>query len=372
MNIAAPSVSEKLETKWRGKLEPLLKDGEVIWGLAKATSMRPLLEGVMVTNARVAAFNFVSDKPEKVFKVEVSADDIGECTLTGMQKRDLRITTRGGETLKFGTLGGKHDPEFVVPLIERLRDFGVADDVRNQVRTLEQQQRIDDEVAHQQAVAEARQPEIESQARRARVPVVGPVMADKEWKLIEQYCREGETPWFVITTGANGLLAAFEDRLIIAKTGVIAGYMAGALGGGRVTTFPYSQITNIEFNSGWMNGVLEVLTPSYQGSGNHDYWRGSNRGRNSASDDPRTLSNCLPLLKSTYTAALPRLNELHQKIIESHQTQVTVEHVQPSAAPASTGGLVDEIERLAALRAQGLLDDAEFTAAKQAAIARHS
>jgi hypothetical protein len=49
-------------------------------------------------------------------------------------------------------------------------------------------------------------------------------MADKERKLIEQYCREGETPWFVITTGANGLLAAFEDRLIIAKTGVIAGY----------------------------------------------------------------------------------------------------------------------------------------------------
>ncbi|MFC0447015.1 SHOCT domain-containing protein [Rhodococcus jostii] len=37
----------------------------------------------------------------------------------------------------------------------------------------------------------------------------------------------------------------------------------------------------------------------------------------------------------------------------------------------STGGLTDEIERLAALRAQGLLDDAEFTAAEQAEIARH-
>jgi hypothetical protein len=84
------------------------------------------------------------------------------------------------------------------------------------------------------------------------------------------------------------------------------------------------------------------------------------------------FSNCLPLLKSIYTAALPRLNELHQKIIESHQTQVTVEHVQPPVVPSTNGGLVDEIERLAALRAQGLLDDAEFTAAKQAAIARHT
>lgn len=41
----------------------------------------------------------------------------------------------------------------------------------------------------------------------------------------------------------------------------------------------------------------------------------------------------------------------------------------PSAPPAAGGGIdVDQLERLAALHAQGALDDAEFAAAKQRVI----
>jgi hypothetical protein len=47
--------------------------------------------------------------------------------------------------------------------------------------------------------------------------------------------------------------------------------MTGSLGGGRITTFHYTEITGIEYNAGMMMGVLEILTPSYQGSGNKDY-----------------------------------------------------------------------------------------------------
>lgn len=96
----------------------------------------------------------------------------------------------------------------------------------------------------------------------------------------------------------------------------MAGFMTGSMGGGRVATFPYSEITNIENNSGMMSGVLEVLTPSYQGTANHDYWRSAGTSRNKAAESPFTLSNCLPLPKAQHKLALPHLTKLQRKIID--------------------------------------------------------
>ena len=89
------------------------------------------------------------------------------------------------------------------------------------------------------------------------------------------------------------------------KVGLATSFMAGALGGGRITTFPFTEITGIEYNAQILSGVLEVLTPSYQGTANKDYWRGTNKSRNADANDPWTLSNTLPLARSTYNAALP-------------------------------------------------------------------
>ncbi len=151
--------------------------------------------------------------------------------------------------------------------------------------------------------------------------------------------------------------------------------MTGSMGGGRVTTFPpYSDITNIEYNSGMMSGVLEVLTPpSYQGTANHDYWRSASTSRNKAGDSPPfTLSNCLPLPpKAQHKLALPRLTELQKKIIDYKRPTFHVQH-SPSAAAAPSTSLAEELHNLADLHHQGILDDAEFAAAKQATIARHS
>ena len=142
--------------------------------------------------------------------------------------------------------------------------------------------------------------------------------------------------------------------------------MAGAIGGGRVTTFMYPDITGIEYNGGFLNGVLEILTPSYQGTRNADYWRGTFASRNADANDPWVLSNTLPLNKGLYEQARPHIEGMRQLIAEAKRP-VGRETTGVSEGHGSTGpNLADEIERLVELHRQGALNDDEFRQAKQA------
>lgn len=132
---------------------------------------------------------------------------------------------------------------------------------------------------------------------------------------------------------------------------------------------PY-EITGIEYNTGMVNGVLEILTPSYQGTANKDFWRGTTKSRNDNSNDPWILSNTLPMAKPIYQRAMPRLNELRAKIAEAKRPAV-IAAASVVSQPAQ-GELVDELTRLASLHQQGILTDAEFASAKQAVIQRHA
>lgn len=58
------------------------------------------------------------------------------------------------------------------------------------------------------------------------------------------------------------MLAAFDDRLLIVKTGAMTGFMAGSLGGGRISTFPYAEITGVEYNAGMLNGSWKSSPPA--------------------------------------------------------------------------------------------------------------
>jgi hypothetical protein len=163
----------------------------------------------------------------------------------------------------------------------------------------------------------------------------------------------GQSPWFVITSGSDGALAAYETELIILKVGAITGIMAGATGGGRVTHFPYRQITTIEYNSGFLFGVLEVLTASYSGATNKDFWNiaPSNKGQT----DPRQQNNTLPLDKSTFKQITPQLNKIRELIEKTHRGNSAV----------LTGGLSEELEKLSELHKKGILSDDEFSQAKK-------
>lgn len=204
----------------------------------------------------------------------------------------------------------------------------------------------------------------------AQVEVIGRNPNGTAWKALKDHASPGETPWFVIGAEIGaGLFAAFQDRCMIVKVGAMTGLMAGTLGGGRITTFHYSEITGIEYNSGMINGVLEVLTPSYQGTANKDFWRATNQSRNADSNDPWTLSNTLPVNKLLYQKALPRLNEMRAKLIDAKRPTVIMSF--PAAGP-SGGGFAEELSKLASLRDQGVLDESEFQAAKQAALTRYT
>jgi hypothetical protein len=185
---------------------------------------------------------------------------------------------------------------------------------------------------------------------------------------ILQHCHDGEEPWFILTSFGAGCIACFDDRLMVVKAGNGQGFMAGTLFGSRSTTFYYSDINAIEFNKQVLGSVLEVLTSSYQGTSNHDYWRGSTRGRNTNSGDPWTLSNTLPITNTEYTAARAEMSELRRRIAAAKQTTVNVSI--PAAYPPAPAGspspddLVSKLARLAELKDAGVLSDEEFAAAK--------
>ena len=176
---------------------------------------------------------------------------------------------------------------------------------------------------------------------------------------IHKHKRDDDSLVMLITepyTNHQGALLVFEDRCMIVKGGFVGGFMAGSLGGERAGTFYFSQITGIEYNSGLINGVLEILTPSYQGTANKDFWRGSTKSRNADRNDPWTLSNCLPLTKDGYNSARGMIDELKKKIAES----------QAPRAPQviASASISDELGKLAVLHSQGALSDEEFQAAK--------
>lgn len=189
------------------------------------------------------------------------------------------------------------------------------------------------------------------------LPVYGSKPNAATARLIEE-ASSSENPWFVLGSTIAGALAAFDDRLVIVKAGAATGFMAGTLGGHRLATFYYTEINAIEYNAGMLNGVLRVLTASYQGSANSDYWRGTGQSRNADSNDPFTLSNTLPLDKITYRAVSPQMAELRKRINASRQPAAS------SSQASTASGLAGELARLAELHAAGVLSDDEFSSAK--------
>lgn len=188
------------------------------------------------------------------------------------------------------------------------------------------------------------------------------------WKKVPKHLQKNlvanisaeEKPLFIIGTyisSMGGALVAMSDRCILIKSGAIGGLMAGSLGGARVSTFYYRDITGIEYNSGMVTGVVEILTASYNGSANKDYWRGITKGRNTDSNDPWTLSNTLPFPKTEYTSAKSQFDKLRSLISASKGSGTTTVVKEQSVA--------DEIEKLSGLLAKGLIDQNEFKEAKK-------
>lgn len=175
-------------------------------------------------------------------------------------------------------------------------------------------------------------------------------------KAIQENAPSGESPWFVLASGTDGVMAAFQKELLIVKVGAMTSFMSGATGGGRITHFPYRQITTIEYNGGFALGVLEILTASYSGATNKDFW--SIQQSNSSGGDPRQQNNTLPVSKVTFKQVTPQLNRIRELIEESHEVKI-------SLSDAGSGTLALQISELGKLLEQGLIDEQEFQAGKK-------
>jgi hypothetical protein len=312
-----------------------LRVGEQVVRVQATTCRKPKIDVLVVTTHRVVGLW----SREMAVRQEVALDKIsGVATFRPMANFAALVVTAQGMDNQFGVLGDQCDD--TVELIERLRNGDAADQA----------------------------PPVTSGTAEERyfagTTVVGRVPTGKGYQAIRDAGATGERPWLVIHDGSgSGSLAAFEDRLVIAKTGGWTGLSAGAMGGGRVTTITFSEITGVEYNSGLINGVLEILTASYSGSGNHDFWRGSNKSLNANSGNPFALSNTLPLAKVFHAQAAPHLVELQQRIARSKQVVV---HAPPAFDQSTAAeSPLDKLKKLAELRDLGALTVAEFEEHKE-------
>lgn len=188
--------------------------------------------------------------------------------------------------------------------------------------------------------------------------LLGPKLSKKASEALERQKHDSkEMPWLIINTAGFGILAAFEDRAVIIKAGFWTSMGAGSLGGERTASFNFHDITGVEYNAGMMNGVLEILTASYSGTKNQDFWKGTLSSTNSNSSNPATLSNTLLLSKSEYREYSKQIGELRKRIADSKKPQVV-------AAPVEGKSLAAQILELKELLDSGIITDQEFNSAK--------
>lgn len=150
--------------------------------------------------------------------------------------------------------------------------------------------------------------------------------------------------------GVSGKLIVYRDKLEIIPEGVI-GFMTKGLKGTK--TIPFRSISAIQFKEAgaFFSGYLQFTILG----GNE-----SRGGIFDAATDENTFM---------FTSSDPNANETARKIKAYIERQINALHAPPPATistpPPATGGLVEELKKLATLRDQGILTDEEFQQAKQ-------
>jgi hypothetical protein len=182
--------------------------------------------------------------------------------------------------------------------------------------------------------------------RRRRRSLVGGVeiLTRRLRQELERNTHGDDTIHFCLRGELGHALVCLDDRLLILKRGFHAGTTFGAM----ATTIFYSDVTGIQVRMQMLSGWIEISSPSFQGSDRRRV--GGARGTRSDGDVYRR-PNCVPIQRRRAGAYQVALVGLRRLVAEAKR-----EH--------GHSGIVDQLERLAALHRRGLLDDGEFSAAK--------
>jgi hypothetical protein len=202
----------------------------------------------------------------------------------------------------------------------------------------------------------------------SRVAGGAEVLGKELRKLVQPHISEGESIRFCLLSGNGGrdqAIVALTDRLLMIKPGL----MAGATPGPRVIGFYYRDITGIEINTGLINGVIEINTPSYQRIRQKRFWKIKNEDK-----DANRVANCLPISKKNlreyepyidWLRAMERAAKQERVISPPPKRESSLNSELSSLASLRASGVLSELEKLASLRTFGVLTEEEFQRVKQ-------
>lgn len=347
-------IKKNLVSEVSSQLKNLLSQDEKILGIFNASAIKPLIEAIVITDARVICV--VRDYPDgwkyvkELHRGDIKSLSVKRTKLSNFIYTPLKISTKQDKEQKYAdvrkdeaveiarlidTISGT--PEYLSSIIEKRREAVIEQNLEQKAQT-----RLSEK---QEASAPHAEPFDEWAAL-----TIGKVNK-ATLREVQKSCRTGEMPEWILGDGINGVLAAFSDRCMVIKKGFGTSLMASSLGGGRVATFAYRDITGIEYNSGILTGVLEILTPSYTGKTTNSPWQFGN------DKSAHESSNTLPWGKIFYNQVRPQIEWMQQKIYDAKTggNQTVVAQVSNT----------DELTKLAALHKQGILTHKEFTEAKQ-------
>lgn len=159
---------------------------------------------------------------------------------------------------------------------------------------------------------------------------------------LERNMQAGDAVRLCLRGDLGHALVCLGDRLLILK----AGFHAGTTFGAMSATIYYADVTGIQVHTHLLSGWIEISSPSFQGRE-----RKRMRHPRTSDRDVYKLPNCVPINRRHVQAYGEALSELRRLVATTKRDTPPV-------------GVVGELERLAALHREGMLDDAEFAAAK--------
>lgn len=183
-----------------------------------------------------------------------------------------------------------------------------------------------------------------------RAPLVGgeEILGKRLRRELALNTENGEAARFCVRGKRGHALVCLDDRLLILKRG----FRAGAPFGGTAATIFYRDVTGIQVRLQLVSGWIEISTPSFQGA--ERTRTRSNRSTTTAGVVGQP--NCVPVRRRHIALYQVALAELRRLIADAK-----LEH--------DHRGVVTQLERLATLRRQGVVDEREFAAAKSTILA---
>lgn len=342
-NISDPT--SKAQPDEREILKQILHKGEVVESTGKCVDLVPFRkvvgEGYEQTNVHLALTNLsliiFSESLEKTYYERYTLDEIEKIDgLNELWVYHFRIVSKRGKKRKLSFKGESKRilKDVIMPKVENFIQGKISQQERDEFESIKSS--LDKAEAGNRKVGFGK---IIGQSQ---------VLSGKVRSIIEENITSNEQVLFCLLGNFNQAIIAFPTSLLVIKPG----FMAGATLGARVTSFLHRDITSIEVNTGAVNGVIEICTPSYQGTKQKDWWSMS-RDR-----DPAKLSNCLPFSKVDLKKFQPYLHKLKGMIEDAKD-------IRRTSNESGETDITSQLERLAQLHESAALTIEEFEAAKR-------